>query len=115
MSNLREINKRISSVTATMQITRTMEMVSTAKIRKALERAEQAAPYKDAIKRMLANVANAGVDLSQPLLATHDKEKCVLFILIASDRGLAGGFNINLQREVQHEMETLKQIGRAHV
>lgn len=112
MSNLREINKRISSVTATMQITRTMEMVSTAKIRKALERAEQAAPYKDAIKRMLANVANAGVDLSQPLLATHDKEKCVLFILIASDRGLAGGFNINLQREVQHEMETLKRQGK---
>ena len=112
MSNLREINKRISSVTATMQITRTMEMVSTAKIRKALERAEQAAPYKDAIKRMLANVANAGVDLSQPLLATHDKEKCVLFILIASDRGLAGGFNINLQREVQHEMEALKREGK---
>lgn len=112
MSNLREINKRISSVKATMQITRTMEMVSTAKIRKALERAEQAAPYKDAIKRMLANVANAGIDVNQPLLQTHEKEKCVLFILIASDRGLAGGFNINLQREVQHEMEALKREGK---
>lgn len=112
MSNLREINKRISSVTATMQITRTMEMVSTAKIRKALERAEQAAPYKDAIKRMLANVASAGIDVSQPLLATHEKEQCVLFILIASDRGLAGGFNINLQREVQHQMEALRREGK---
>ena len=51
MSNLREIQRRISSVKATSQITRTMEMVSTAKIRKALERAEEAEPYKDAISR----------------------------------------------------------------
>ena len=65
-----------ASVTATMQITRTMEMVSTAKIRKALERAEQAAPYKDAIKRMLANVANAGVDL--PIdLKVHERDDFV--------------------------------------
>ena len=62
MSNLREISRRMSSVQATMQITRTMEMVSTAKIRKALDRAEEASPYKDAIKRMLANVVDASLD-----------------------------------------------------
>lgn len=113
MSNLREISKRISSVRTTMQITKTMEMVSTAKIRRALERAEEAAPYKDALKRMLANVAGASLDESQPLLVKHFKEKNVLFILIASDRGLAGGFNISLQRAVQHEMEALIAQGKS--
>lgn len=111
MANLRDIKARINSITSTSQVTRTMEMISTARIRRALERAQQAAPYKDAITRMLANVANAGFDESQPLLHTHPKENCVLYILIASDRGMAGGFNINLQRQVQREMEALEAKG----
>ena len=49
MANLRDIKKRISSVTTTKQITRTMEMVSTAKIRRALDRSKQAEPYKEAL------------------------------------------------------------------
>lgn len=111
MANLREISRRMSSIKSTMQITRTMEMISTARIRKALERAEQARPYKDAITRMLANVAAAGFDDSQPLLAKHPEEKHVLYVLIGSDRGLAGGFNIAPQREVEHEMQALAKRG----
>lgn len=111
MANLREISRRRSSVKSTMQVTRTMEMISTARIRRALERAAEAEPYKDAITRMLANVAAAGFDSSQPLLAKHSDEKHVLFILIASDRGLAGGFNIVQQRAVEHEMTQLKAKG----
>lgn len=111
MANLREISRRMSSIKSTMQITRTMEMISTARIRKALERAEQARPYKDAITRMLANVATAGFDDSQPLLAKHAEEKHVLYVLIGSDRGLAGGFNIAPQREVEHEMQALAKRG----
>ena len=111
MANLREIQRRRTSIQSTMQITRTMEMISTARIRKALARAEEAEPYKDAITRMLANVAAAGFDSSQPLLARHAEERHVLFILIASDRGLAGGFNIVLQRAVEHEMAVLRARG----
>lgn len=111
MANLREISRRMSSIKNTMQITRTMEMISTARIRKALDRAEQAKPYKDAITRMLANVASAGFDGSEPLLAKHLEEKHVLFVLIGSDRGLAGGFNIAPQREVEHEMLRLAEKG----
>ena len=111
MANLREIKGHIDSVKSTMQVTRTMEMISTAKIRRALDRAKDAEPYKDAISRMLANVASAGFDASQPLLQQHDEERNVLFILIASDRGMAGGFNIVPQRMVQHEMEHLAEQG----
>ena len=71
MANLREIQRRMSSIKSTMQITRTMEMISTARIQKALLRAEDASPYKDAITHMLANVASAGFDDSQPLLQRH--------------------------------------------
>ena len=91
MANLREIQRRMSSIKSTMQITRTMEMISTARIRRALEKAEQAEPYKDAVTRMLANVASAGFDASQPLLAKPGAETNGLFGLVASAGGLAGG------------------------
>lgn len=113
MANLREIQRRMGSITSTMQITRTMQMISTARIQKALVRAEDAAPYKDAITNMLANVAAAGFDSSQPLLRTHAQERHVLFILVASDRGLAGGFNILQQRAVEREMRALAARGVA--
>ena len=102
----------MNSIKSTMQITRTMEMISTARIHKALERAEEAEPYKDAITRMLANVAEAGFTTNeQPLLAQRNVEKHVLFILVASDKGLAGGFNIVQQRAVETEMRRLRARG----
>ena len=61
MANLRDIQRRMGSIRSTMQVTRTMEMISTARIRRALDRAEEAMPYKQALTRMLANVAGAAV------------------------------------------------------
>ncbi len=113
MSNLRDLSRRIDSITNTRQITRTMEMVSTARVGEALERASSAAPYKDAIKRMLAEVANSdSSSAQQPLLQVHESEDGVLFILIASDRGLAGGFNIMLQRDVESRIRKLRAAGK---
>ncbi|WP_417119191.1 ATP synthase F1 subunit gamma [Olsenella phocaeensis] len=111
MANLREISRRMSSIRSTMQITRTMEMISTARIHKALSKAEEAGPYKEAITNMLANVASAGFDESQPLLARRLSERNVLFVLVASDRGLAGGFNILPQRSVERQMRDLQKRG----
>ena len=112
MANLRDIQRRINSVRSTMQITRTMEMVSTAKIRSALERAQQAAPYKEALTRILAQVSgSASAVVGQPLLMSHPEEKRILFVLVASDRGLAGGFNVVPQREVAARIEELNAKG----
>ena len=113
MANLREIRRRIDSVKSTMQVTRTMEMISTAKIRRALDNAQAAEPFKDAITRMLSNVAaatNGAWDVS-PLLVEHHEEKNVVFVLIASDRGMAGGFNIVPEREVQKQMAAYNERG----
>lgn len=101
MANLRDIKKRINSVTSTKQITRTMEMVATAKIRKATDRVVAATPYSEAMMRMLANLAgNAGGDV-HPLLAEHEDKKRVLFVVVSSDRGLAGAFNMNTMRPAE--------------
>ncbi|MBQ9058974.1 MAG: ATP synthase F1 subunit gamma [Atopobiaceae bacterium] len=111
MANLRDIKRRIDSVTSTKQITRTMEMVSTAKIRRALEAAQAAAPYKEAITEMLSNVASARSGLQVPLLETHDEIRRAVLIVIASDRGLAGGFNMVQQRTAEAKMNELKATG----
>lgn len=101
----------MSSIKSTMQVTRTMEMISTARIRKALDRAEEASPYKDAITRMLANVASSAASIEHPLLTKHGEVKSVLYVVVASDRGLAGGFNVIPQRLVEREIRSLTSRG----
>ena len=102
MANLRDIKKRISSVTTTKQITRTMEMVSTAKIRRALDRSKQAEPYKEALTDVMLTVAgDASCSGTDPMLHKHETVKHGLIVVIASDRGLAGGFNTTVERTAE--------------
>jgi len=96
MATLRDIRRRISSVESTIQVTRTMEMVSTAKIRKAQNRIEHARPYANALAEMLEQVATSSRKIKHPLLAVRENKKVIVALCIASDRGLAGGFNINI-------------------
>lgn len=98
MPNLRDIKKRITSTQSTMQITRTMEMVSTAKIRKAQERIESARPYAMAMVEVLGNVARFVQGASHPLLEEHAERKRVVIVAVTSDRGLCGAFNSNILR-----------------
>ncbi len=101
MANLRDIKKRITSVKSTKQITRTMEMVATAKIRRATDRVVAATPYSEAMLEMLSNLAGTSGEASHPLLEAHAEKKCVLFIVVTSDRGLAGAFNTQILRTAE--------------
>ena len=101
MPNLHDIERRIKSVTSTKQITRTMEMVAAAKIRRASERVESAFPWAVAISDMLISTAKYAHLDNEPLLQVHDEVKRVLIVAVASDRGLAGGFNTNVLRYVE--------------
>ena len=101
MPNLHDIERRINSVASTKQITRTMEMVAAAKIKKATDRMESAIPWTRAVSDMLVSTApNAPLD-SEPLLKVHDEVKRCLITVVASDRGLAGGFNTNVLRHAE--------------
>jgi F-type H+-transporting ATPase subunit gamma len=98
MPNLRDIQKRIISTHSTRQITRTMEMVATAKIRKAQDRIESARPYSLAMMEVLGNVARFVQGASHPLLEVHQTHARTVVIAVASDRGLCGAFNSNIFR-----------------
>lgn len=98
MANLRDIKTRITSVQSTRQITRTMEMVATAKIRKAQERIESARPYALSMMEVLGNVARFAKGATHPLLAEHETTKRAVVIAVTSDRGLCGAFNSNILR-----------------
>lgn len=111
MPNLRDIQRRINSVTSTRQITHTMEMVSTTKIMKALKRADDAGPYKEAMQRMLQNVASQASAQQVPFLAKRTECKRAVLIVIASDRGLAGGFNVQVERAAMKRARQLEATG----
>ena len=98
MANLRDLQKRINSVQATKQVTRTMEMVSSAKIGRSTRRMLAGRPYAEAINQMLHSLSAGGGAASSPLLSKHDEIKSAIIIAVASDRGLAGGFNANVMR-----------------
>lgn len=114
MPNLHDIERRISSVSSTKQITRTMQMVAAAKVRRANERVQDSTPYSESMVEMLANVAKRVGGSENALLRTHDEVKNVLVVAIVSDRGLAGGFNSNVLRHVDHLMKD-KQAAGANV
>ena len=111
MPNLHDIERRINSVSSTKQITRTMEMVAAAKIRRASERMENALPWAMALSDMMITTArNTPVD-TDALLKTHDEKKRVLIIVVASDRGLAGGFNSNVLKHAEKLMNEKQREG----
>ena len=111
MASLRDIKKRIVSVQSTKQITRTMEMVATAKIRHATARIEQATPYAEAMNKILAGLAKNSGSIDHPLLKEHDAKKNCLAIVVVSDRGLAGGFNSNVLRDAEKYVNANKVAG----
>ena len=111
MPNLHDIERRINSVSSTKQITRTMEMVAAAKIRRASERVYNALPWASAISEMLISTAKYAPLDSEPLLATHDEVKRALIVVIASDRGLAGGFNSNVLRHAEKLIKEKERQG----
>ena len=114
MPNLHDIERRINSVASTKQITRTMEMVAAAKIRRATERVEAATPYSNSMMEMLANVAERVGGPENALLQKHDEVRNVLVVVVVSDRGLAGGFNSNVLRHVE-QLTKEKQAAGAQV
>jgi len=111
MANLRDIKKRIVSVQSTRQITRTMEMVSTAKIKKAQERIEAARPYALAMMELLGNVTRYASGSAHPLLEERQDRRRVVAIAVTSDRGLAGAFNSSILRLTETYMREMQAAG----
>ncbi len=95
----RDVRNRISAVKNIQKITRAMEMVAAARLRRAEQRIEALRPYADAIRRMTRQAAEAAGDVPRlPILLEHESVNTVGLLVVAGDRGLAGAFNSNAVR-----------------
>ncbi len=113
MAKARELRRRIKSVQSTRQITKTMEMVSTSKLKRAQDRVVGARPYAQALSEVIGSLYSPDLAERFPLLrqpGPAGAQRVVLF-LITSNRGLCGAFNANLIREAKRRTEQLEAAG----
>ena len=111
MASGREIKTKIKSVQNTRKVTRALEMVSASKIRKAQERMKASRPYARAMKQVIGHLAQANSEYQHPFLVERDEIKRVGYIIVSSDRGLAGGLNNNLFRKTLGEVRQWQDKG----
>jgi F-type H+-transporting ATPase subunit gamma len=104
MATLRDLRRRIKSVQGTQQITKAMEMVAAAKLRKAQAKAESSRPYATKMQSMLDNLTQASASLEHPLFEKREVKKVAL-VVITSDRGLCGSYNNNVISEANRFIE----------
>jgi F-type H+-transporting ATPase subunit gamma len=111
MAGGREIKTKIKSVQNTRKVTRALEMVSASKIRKAQERMKASRPYARAMKQVIGHLAQANTEFRHPYLVERETIKRVGYVIVSSDRGLAGGLNNNLFRKLLGEIRNWQEQG----
>jgi len=108
----RVLRRRIKSVQSTKKITKAMELISASRIVKAQQRVAAARPYSEQITAVIGNLAAAGAGLSSPLLQQRDDVRVVAFVVISSDRGLAGAYNGSVIRATERAMAAARAEGK---
>ncbi len=114
MPSLKDLKNRIASVTSTRKITRAMQMVAAAKLRRAQEAAEAARPYAERFDAVMAGLAAgaAGSETAPRLLRGTGSDRVHLLVVMTGERGLCGGFNSSIARLARHKAEELLAQGR---
>jgi F-type H+-transporting ATPase subunit gamma len=113
MASLKDLKVRIASVKATQKITKAMQMVAAAKLRRAQEKAEAARPYSERMAAVLANVAqNVSGEEAPRLMTGTGRDDTHLIVVCTSDRGLCGGFNTNIVRMARDHVRKLLNAGK---
>ena len=111
MSGSKEIVGKIKSVQNTRKVTRALEMVSASKIRKAQDMMQSARPYARMMRQIIGHLANANLDNPHPFTVEREEIKRVGYIVIATDRGLCGGLNNNMFRNLLREFRQWEEKG----
>ena len=111
MAGGREIKTKIKSVQNTRKVTRALEMVSASKIRKAQDRMRASRPYARVMKQVIGHLAQANTDYQHPFLEERAEVKRVGYLIVSSDRGLAGGLNNNMFRKLLAEFRGWQDKG----
>ena len=115
MANARALDKRRKSIRNIKKITRTMELIATARFKKAMDRATAASDYTKRITAVVSDLARAGLEVSHPLLEAPDKTENATLLVLTGNRGLCGGYNGNAlklglktREELQGEIANLR-------
>ncbi|HEY8470233.1 MAG TPA: ATP synthase F1 subunit gamma [Longimicrobiales bacterium] len=111
MAKVREIRRRIRSIENTRQITRTMEMVATSKLKRATDRVYAARPYAQRLGEVIARLLDPELRERYPLLRQPPAVRRAAVVLLTANRGLAGAFNANLIREARGLIQRLREDG----
>jgi F-type H+-transporting ATPase subunit gamma len=114
MASLKEMRTRIASVKATRKITKAMQMVAAAKLRRAQEAATAARPYAQRMDKVLANLNSrvTNKDGASPLLVGTGSDQTYLLVIMTAERGLCGGFNGNIAKLARAELQRLTREGK---
>ena len=111
MAKTRAIVKRRKAIRNIRKITRTMELIATARFKKALDRVVEAEAYTRKIVELAADLRASATDLTHPLLQERETVKNVLLLVLSSNRGLCGGYNASILREANAEIRKIKSEG----
>lgn len=106
MAKARAIIKRLKAVKNIRKITRTMELIATGRFKKAMDRATEAAAYTNKISEIVADLANADLKFTHPLLEAHDSETKSRALVLTSNRGLCGGYNAGILRTAMRRIRS---------
>ncbi|MCA9176351.1 MAG: ATP synthase F1 subunit gamma [Planctomycetales bacterium] len=117
MANARALDKRRKSIRNIRKITRTMELIATARFKKAMDRATAATAYTRRITQVVADLAGSGMELRHPLLEPREEVKNAALIVLSANRGLCGGYNGSILRlaaathaKLTEQVESLRMI-----
>jgi len=112
MPSLKDLRLRIASVKSTQKITKAMQMVAAAKLKRAQEAAEAARPYASRMASVIANLAGAAAGGGPKLITGTGREDTHLLVVLTAERGLCGGFNSNVVKLARNEIRRLRDAGR---
>ena len=107
----RALRRRINSVQSTKQITRAMELIAATRVVKAMTRANAARPYSTKMTGVIEDLAAGGVGIDDPLLRSSETVSSIGFVVITSDRGLAGAYNSSVIRAAEKEIMAAQTEG----
>ncbi len=109
MAKARALDKRRKSIRNIRKITRTMELISTAQFRRAMDRASAATAYTDRITALVANLARSGLEISHPLLQPRQETKTAILLVLTANRGMCGGYNGSVLRAAHARRKALRE------
>lgn len=111
MAKARAIVKRLKAVKNIRKITRTMELIATARFKKAMDRASEAAAYTRKISEIVADLSGTDLTITHPLLKAHEQQTRAVLLILTSNRGLCGGYNSAILRQAVNRWKELKSGG----